>query len=35
MSTIRISISSITTNDEINKFIEAFKEEYTKLNELK
>jgi cysteine desulfurase len=35
MSTIRISISSITTNDEISKFIEAFKEEYTKLNELK
>ena len=35
MSTIRISIASITTNDEINKFIEAFKEEYSKLSELK
>ena len=35
MSTIRISIASITTNDEINKFIDAFKEEYNKLNELK
>ncbi len=34
MSTIRISIASITTNDEVNKFLEAFKEEYNKLNEL-
>ena len=35
MSTIRISISSITTNDEINKFIEAFRDEYSKLNQLR
>ena len=28
MTTIRISIASITTNEEINKFIECFKEEY-------
>ena len=33
-STIRISIASITTNEEINNFVEAFKNEYSKLNEL-
>ena len=33
-STIRISIASITTNEEINKFLEAFKIEYNKLSEL-
>ena len=33
-STIRISIASITTNEEINNFIDAFKVEYNKLNEL-
>jgi cysteine desulfurase len=32
--TIRVSLSSLTTNDEINKFIEIFKEEYNKLNDL-
>ena len=31
VTTIRISISSITTNDEVTKFIKAFKEEYEKL----
>ena len=32
--TIRISLSSLTTIDEVNKFIEIFKEEYNKLNNL-
>ena len=31
MTTIRISISSITTNEEINKFIECFHEEYNNM----
>ena len=31
MTTIRISISSITTNEEINKFIECFHEEYSNM----
>ena len=33
-TTIRISLSSLTTNEEINNFIDAFKVEYNKLNEL-
>lgn len=32
LTTVRISISAITTNDEINKFLKAFKEEYEKLS---
>ena len=32
--TIRISLSSLTTNDEANKFIDIFREEYNKLNNL-
>ena len=34
LSTIRISLSHITTNNEINRFLEAFKIEYEKLKEL-
>lgn len=34
VTTIRISISSITTNDEVTKFIKAFKEEYEKLEKI-
>ena len=33
-TTIRISLSSMTTNDEINKFLMYFDEEYKKLNKL-
>ena len=33
-STIRISISSITTNEEIDTFLECFKDEYNKLKQL-
>lgn len=33
--TIRISISHVTTTDEINKFLSVFKEEYSKLGSLK
>ena len=33
-STIRISLSSMTTNDEINKFLMYFDEEYNKLNKM-
>ena len=32
VSTIRISLASITTNDEINKFLKYFHEEYDRLN---
>lgn len=31
-STIRVSLSSITTNEEVNTFVDKFKEEYEKLN---
>ena len=34
VSTIRISLASMTTNDEINKFLIYFDEEYNKLNKL-
>ena len=34
MTTIRISLSSITTNEEINKFLECFHLEYNKLNKI-
>jgi len=33
--TIRISLSYVTTTDEVNKFLEVFKEEYSKLGSLK
>ena len=33
-SSIRISLSYITTNEEINKFIESFAKVYNKLNKL-
>ena len=33
-TTIRISLSSMTTNDEINKFLMYFDEEYNKLNKI-
>ena len=33
-TTIRISLSSITTNDEINKFLEYFDEEYNRLSKV-
>ena len=33
-TTIRISLSSLTTNDEINKFLMYFDEEYKKLNKM-
>lgn len=33
--TLRISLSYVTTTDEVNKFIEIFKEEYEKLRSLK
>ena len=32
--TIRISLSHVTTTEEINKFLEVFKEEYEKLSKL-
>lgn len=34
VTTIRISLASMTTNDEINKFLMYFDEEYNKLNKL-
>ena len=34
MSTIRISLSYVTTNEEINKFLNLFKMRYTELNNL-
>ena len=33
-STIRISLSHITTSDEVNQFISAFNQVYAKLNTL-
>lgn len=33
--TIRISLSHVTTTEEVNKFLEVFKEEYSKLGSLK
>ena len=32
--TIRISLSHVTTTEEINRFLEVFKEEYEKLSKL-
>lgn len=34
MSTIRISLSYVTTNEEINKFLNLFKMKYNQLNSL-
>ena len=34
LSTIRISLASMTTNDEVNKFLMYFDEEYNKLNKM-